>query len=522
MIALPDYLLYAQSTSCDQWDVQDILYKASGRIEQPFDLTFGARIRHESGVVMTVPGFYDGDNTWILRFCPTLPGIWTYRTYAGISSLAGKTGRIEVRPNAQPDRHGAIVLSRERPDRFEYEDGTAWFPLAFEIDWLFALDAGNPADIPRTRQIAGHMADNGFNKAIMNVYAYDASWGEREKIDPKYNFAKPEVFPFGGSNGQPDHSTLNVDFFRHFDRVMAHLYEKGIASHLMIYVWNKQVNWPKPGSAEDNRYFDYVVKRYQAFPNLLWDISKEALAYGMDDMEYIVSRIERLRRLDGHRRLVTVHDYSFCKAYPGLIDFVSIQEWRPNLYDEMRKVAAAHPGMPVFNVEHGAYEQTMHTIFHGAYVDSVVCLERSYLCLFAGTYTTYYWQNSSWYELVYEPFSLPADNQPKFGYYKIMSDFFGEYDFDKLESTQYLYSPYVLTDKHSIALYLMPRGVFSLEGMAPPFARNRKITVQWFDPLSGVWSEKEERTTGEWTGFRKPAGMPDAFCIAVLQLVEHD
>ena len=63
-----------------------------------------------------------------------------------------------------------------------------------------------------------------------------------------------------------------MEFFQHFDRVMAELDNKNVAAHLMIYVWNKKVNWPKSRSAEDNRYFDYVVKRYQAYPNLIWDI----------------------------------------------------------------------------------------------------------------------------------------------------------------------------------------------------------------------------------------------------------
>jgi len=41
-------------------------------------------------------------------------------------------------------------------------------------------------------------------------------------------------------------------------------------------------------SAEDNRYFDYVIKRYQAFPNIIWDVSKEALDYGRCDIPYIM------------------------------------------------------------------------------------------------------------------------------------------------------------------------------------------------------------------------------------------
>ena len=198
------------------------------------------------------------------------------------------------------------------------------------------------------------------------------------------------MFPFGGNNDDPDYKTLDLTFFQRLDRVVGHLNEAGIVAHLMIYVWNKKVNWPTPNSAADNLYFDYVVKRYQAFPNLIWDISKEALAYGRDDMTYITDRIHRLRRLDGHQRLVSVHDYAYCNQYPGEVDFISIQEWRPNLYGIMRSVAAKHFNKPVFNIEHGGYETTMYQIFpSGAFNDPLTCLDRNYQCVFAGTYSKY-------------------------------------------------------------------------------------------------------------------------------------
>jgi hypothetical protein len=263
-----------------------------------------------------------------------------------------------------------------------------------------------------------------------------------------------------------------------------------------------------------------VVKRYQAFPNLIWDISKEALAYGMDDMNYIVGRIDRLRKLDGHNRLLTVHDYEFCRTFPGKVDFISIQVWRPNLYNEMREVAERHPDKPVFNVEHGAYEKTMHIIFHGAYVDPDIALERTYLCKFAGTYSTYYWQNASWYEVVYDPFSLPEENQPHFEYYRILMDFFSKYDYNKLVPTQYFYSPFCLTDNEKTFIYLMPRGTFALEGMADPRVHTKNVEVQWFNPLTGEYSETERRKLGEWTGFRKPEDIDSPFSIAIMTVVD--
>jgi hypothetical protein len=524
-IALISFLFFmtettAQGYTIEKWDVTDITINARIRTDKPFHIDFGAVFTHESGKTMNIPGFYNGGNNWVIRFCPPSEGRWNYETYSELRQLNGRKGTITVNPNTNANRHGAVKIDENNSQRFVYEDGTPYYSLAFEIDWLFALDAENPHDIPRTRQIVGHMAENGFNKAIMNVYAYDAGWGEREKIDPRFNFAKPNVFPFGGTNEDPDHSTLNVEFFQRFDRVMSELNDQGIVSHLMIYVWNKFVNWAQPGSPEDNLYFDYVVKRYQAYPNLLWDISKEALAYGMDDMDYITSRFERLRRLDGHKRLATVHEYTYCKAHPDKVDFISIQEWRHNLYNEMLEVAERHPNMPIYNVEHGGYEKTMHSIFNGAYTDPLVCLERSYICVFAGTYTTYYWQNASWYELVYDPFSLATENQPNFHWYKVLADFMKDYEFNSLVPDQYFYSPYCLTNNDDLFIYYIPMGMFALEGMAPKQAQGKRVEIQWLNPLNGKIEGTETRTLGGWTGFRKPTSVSSPMALAIMKVLD--
>ncbi len=501
-----------------KWEIIDLPFRTSKNVEQPFDVSFSAAFTHESGESIIVPGFFNGENQWVIRFSSAIPGTWNYLTNSGLEQLNSIAGKVRVSAENAENQHGAIKVSSQNAQRFCYEDGTSFFPLAFELDWLFALDAQNQDDIPRTKSIISAIKENGFNKVIMNVYAYDAKWGERDKIDPKYNFAEPEVFPFGGNNAHPDHGTINIGFFKHFDRVMQHLHENEIVSHLMIYVWNKKVNWPKPGSMEDNMYFDYVVKRYQAFPNLIWDISKEALAYGMDDMDYIVERIDRLRKLDGHKRLVTVHDYKFCRSYPGLVDFVSVQEWRPNLYNEMLKIVSEHPDKPVFNVEHGGYEKTMHSIFDGAYNDPVVCLERSYTCIFAGTYTTYYWQNSSWYELVFEPFALPEENQPHFHYYKHLTDFFSRYNYNKLVADQYFYSTYCLTDNDSTYLFLAPCGMNAIEGMPPENLRNKKVNVSWFNPLTGEYSNTEAKNLGSWMAFKKPDEVNSSFALVIVKI----
>ena len=500
----------------EKWDVLEFTFETRNDHKSPFEVELGLVFSHEDGSRIRVPGFYNGDKEWVVRFCPPETGDWSYLSYSSDSKMAGKEDSFSVTENTKAWQKGPLMVSEKNPQKFIYADGTPYFLLAFELDWLFALDAQNDRDIPKTRQIISTVAEHGYNQIVMNVYAYDAGWGEKDKINPENNYAKPDVFPFGGSNEDPDYSTLNVEFFKRLDRVIEHLNEKKIVSHLMIYVWNKMVNWPVPGSKEDNRYFDYVVKRYQAYPNLIWDISKEALAYGRDDMSYITERIERLRQLDGHKRLVTVHDYNYCKNFPGKVDIISIQEWAPYLYYKMRDVLDLHEKKPVFNIEHGGYEKTMHSIFNGAYTDPVKCLDRNYQCIFAGTYSTYYWQNTSWYNVVIDPFSLKEENQPHFDYYQNLVDFFSEYEFNELTPRHNHFAPPMLSNEKDFYIYYISDDRLGIFGDFPEFV-GRKDRVKWFDPLTGEFHETGEREfNGTWVGIKKPSDIEGPMGIAVV------
>ncbi len=511
----------AQNYSCEKWTLLDIPFLVNEKQENPLNLSLSALFTHEGGETMIVQGFYNDNNEWIVRFCPSMEGKWNYQTSSSLKALAGLNGRVEVSGTTDPNEHGPIVIAKNNPEKFSYADGTPYFLLAFELDWLFALDAENADDIPRTRQIIGHVKENGFNQVVMNVFAYDANWGEREKIKPEHNFSNPVVFPFKGNNENPDYSALNIDFFKRLDRVIHHLDEQEIVAHLMIYVWNKNVNWPVPESEADNLYFDYVVKRYQAFPNLVWDISKEALAYGRDDMGYITRRIDRLRKLDAYNRLLSVHDYAYCAAFPGKVDFISIQEWRPNLYNLQLFVSEKHLKHPVFNIEHGGYEKSIHSIFDGSYTNAMVCLDRNYQCIFAGSYSTYYWQNTSWYEVIYNPESLPEADQPKFSYFKHLAALFQKYDYNNLNPIKDIYTPACLTDGEKLLLFYVPVGMCAVSG-GVPHLKNKAYTISWYNTLTGEYTEpiKRNPTDQTWIGIPKPELLSESPAVMIIEIIE--
>ncbi|MEM6979569.1 MAG: DUF4038 domain-containing protein, partial [Planctomycetota bacterium] len=411
---------------------------------------------------------------------------------------------------------GGIKIDALSNRRFAYENGDLYFPIAFEADWTFALDAENAEGIPKTKQLIDTLAGNGFNQVVMNVYAYDVTWRKDKHLVPEHEYGSPDVFPFKGSNDDPDYSTLNVGYFQRLDRVIDYMDRRNIAAHLMIYVWNKRVAWPPPKSEADNRYFDYVVRRYQAYPNLIWDISKEALGYGRNDVTYITDRIARLREADAYQRLITVHDYSYCRRFPAEVDFVSVQLWKSELYSVMRNVCDAIPGKPILNIEHGGYERSPYVVFNGNYTSPEVCLQRAYQCLFAGTFPTHYWQGAAWNVVITDIDSLPDDQRPRLEYYRHMRAFVDRYQVGTLVAGQQKSNAgFCLHNDHDRLLVYVP-GECEFIGVKPPRDQGDTMTLTWFDPLTGTYSKPYQQTMTKWPTVEVPLG--DQFRILICEV----
>jgi hypothetical protein len=510
-----------------QCEVLDLVFEANVPKDiNPFDIKFSAAISGPDGQILEVPGFYNGGKEWILRFSGSKAGKWTYLTHASLPQLSGQKGTLTVTPNKVGK--GAVQVDPENPQAFIHEDGSPHFMLAFELDWLFALDYNNPAGLPKSESILQHVADNGFNHVVMNVYAYDVGWGISADVPEKYFFGKPNYSPFMGSNDSPDFSRLNVQLFQHLDRVIALMQQKGLDAHLMIYVWNKKVNWPEMYSRADNMYFDYIIARYQGFSNVIWDVSKEALDYGRCDIPYINERISRIRKNDAYNRLLTVHDYEYNSREASRVDFISIQSWRSNLYSLMLQGRERHLDKPVVNIEHGGYESGPYRSFVGNYTTAETCLERTYECVFAGVYGSYYWQNAAWNIVIYDPFDQKHSfDPPKFVYYSHMAALFAKYPLnnfkpsipklttnDKGGENNLATNGYALYDAKGSYLMLIPAASDRVN-LVIPKPEGGTVQYTWFNPFTGEYKRLAAKPWSSWQEMISP--WPDIFSVLIIE-----
>ena len=499
VLAIQDSLL-AQSNSlkATQWEVVELDINLPPSSDNPFDRLPIAQCDGPNSAAFSVPGYYVGGSDYRFRISFPETGDWSVT-----SAETNDTWKISVSP-ADPETLGPVVINEETSQHFHYANGEPCFVLAFEADWLFAIDL-EVDGIKRAETLLRDIKTNGFNQVVMNVYAHDVNWDKDPKLPAKYNFSAPKQWPYGGDNDNPDYSRLNLDFFDHFDQIVSLMNELDITAHIMIYVWNKNVNWPEVDSPADNRYFDYVVARYQAYPNIIWDISKEATGYGHNDMEYIVRRIDRLRNLDGHDRLVTVHSFSYCAKYPETVDFISYQNWSASLFSVMKDTYERFPDKPIFNIEHGGYEAGPYHVFDGDYEDPVACLDRNYQCVFAGTYSTHYWQDTSWNVVIWDRKDLPKSQRPQYELYKHMAKLFQDIDYSKLSppETRLSSSGFALASEDHTYLFYLPAANKRINTRIEPFY-GKKMRAKWFNPTTGEYTKETKPVMEKWLRFNPP------------------
>jgi Domain of unknown function (DUF5060)/Protein of unknown function (DUF4038) len=387
------------------WYPQDLPFTSNANKANPYmDVTdFKATFTGPDGVKLTVPGFYAGGQVWKVRFSPTSAGTFSYVTSsAQDSSLDGLTGTVPPGiPN--PNAHGAVRVDTDHPHHYLYADGTRYFQMGYELDWLGLMDFGDP-NITKAKTLIDMVAANGFSEVNMQAYAYDTSW--KSGITSAFDFGPPTQFPWAGSNAAADNTKMNEAFWQNYDRVIAYLFEKGINAHIFFKFVRtygaKLVAWPAKNSAEEDMYIRFLTARYQAYSNVFWDLIKES--YEEPDQVYIASRLNFIKANDAYQRLRTLHDsdggqsqyspnYYDVASHQGTVDFYTDQQT-----DQYKAATAAikKRAMPYLNAEVTLYQIGNDGTFAYKGNPKEDVFNTNMEVLMAGGYFTYYYSLQAW------------------------------------------------------------------------------------------------------------------------------
>jgi len=466
---------FCAGVSVPRWEPYDFAFTASVTMEKPFQVAFSAEVTGPDGAKFTLPGFYDGDDTWKIRISATADGAWSLVTHSDVAELDGKSGAFTCVPNLSPLIHGGVRVDVERPHQFVFEDSTRFLPIGYECDWLWALDTNDP-ELRTVNAFLDKLTSHGFNFIILNAYAHDTTWRKGRTGDD--DFGPPPLYAWAGTNEQPDHTRFNLAFWQHYDRVIDALYRHGIWAHVLMKVYNKQVKWPANGSSEDERYFRWLVARYAAYPNITWDLAKEA--HYEKDLNYKIGRLRFVRAIDPYHRLLTVHDdrenydHGF---YDGLADYRSDQQ-----HKQWREIMLAHlqqRAWPVINTEFG-YEHGPGGITDKTYnvaQSPEEVIRRAWEVYLAGGFGAYYYTYTAW-DVV-----RVNDTPPGYAYFKHLRDFLERTSYWRMRPIDALASAgsCLAEPGREYIVFLGQSASFTLkiEGATGPLA------AEWYQPFSG-------------------------------------
>ena len=475
--------------------------------DEPFvDLILDATFMAPSGRTLSMPGFYDGDNVWRVRFSPDEVGSWHYRIQTRPADAAlQQEGSFTVTAVEGP---GFLKSTPGRAWGFETESGEPVFLMGDTVYNLFgaAYCGMDVTSFLRRR------AEQGFNffRARMQVSPYHPPEGYSE-------WQTRSTWPWGGSEQSPRFDRLNLEYFRSVDQVVQTAAELGVGFEMIMEAWgfeypfnNRAIFLPE----WEEVWMRYLVARYDAYASVyFWTLMNEYEFYpdgnarhtGVEDRWAM--RIARwLKSLSPHGHIISVHNAPqmppFAQRFkldPGAVDAVMFQVWgttgeqdawlTAGIEEAIRKSFADWSGSAVF-VEYG-YERNADlplTFPPFTYLDAEHNRRGAWRGVFCGMGICNGFENS------WGPVMDLERDQEGVRYFQHLHRFVTEVvPFHKLRPAQQLlaepelayaqgYTPLVLAseERDLVAVY------FPAGGRAMLMLPSSGYTAQWYDPREGT------------------------------------
>ena len=223
--------IYAQGSGT-QWQRLELPFTAAGVYTNPVvqvDLTttfFGP-----TGLVYNISGFWDGGNTWRVRFTPPASGVWTFSNNCNVadSGLAPQSGSISVAPATGTNAlylHGGFLKVAPNGHYLTYADGTPFFWLG-DTCWFCP---GNYAPI------------NGGTSTQYDTPSMFEQWVNQRQTQ---NFDVLQLAFLGnlGTNdsspgGQMSAGTIDPNYWQQVDQYIDYANDSGMIPAVILDTWN--------------------------------------------------------------------------------------------------------------------------------------------------------------------------------------------------------------------------------------------------------------------------------------------
>lgn len=279
--------LAAPADRVERWGLFEITLEGPSQ-GNPFDDVRIAAVFECDGRQIRVPGFYDGDGVYRIRFSPGEMGAWRWRSQSNVEALDGRTGAFRCgMPGA--GNHGPVRVTRDGY-HFAYADGTPFRQIGTtSYSWALQPDAKCAETLATLRTAP-------FNKIRMLVFP---------------NVPSVATDPFARTGPGPrdwDATRFDPAYFRRYEDRIRRLGELGIEADIILFhPYDEKRGYSDMRRMDDERYIRYVAARFGAFRHVWWSMANEyddVKSKTVDDWDHL---FRTLQQADPHDRLRSIH-----------------------------------------------------------------------------------------------------------------------------------------------------------------------------------------------------------------------
>lgn len=269
----------------------------------PFvDVTFSAKFNLGHRTV-EVPGFYDGNGNYKVRFSPDTPGNWTFETSSSTKGIAAHTGGFTCVP-AKSGNRGPVGTAHQY--HFQYADGTPYFPFGTTCyAYLFIPE-------PFASQTLADLKASGFNK--VRICLPPKPLGTRKPVHmPFEHLGKPlapgaeDLADDGKSKETFDLTRLNPAYFQLAEQRIQQLLDAGIEADIILFHPYDAWGFKSMPAEADDLYLRYAIARLSAYRNVWWSVANEYDLVKAKSMHNWDRFFRIIQESDPHSRLRSIH-----------------------------------------------------------------------------------------------------------------------------------------------------------------------------------------------------------------------
>jgi hypothetical protein len=243
-------------------------------------------------------GFYDGGQTWKVRFSPDATGMWRYE-YQFSGESEKNAGEFRCIASSQPGR----VMKNELNPFWLGKGGSqkTLFRSFHAGDRFFASnwdDPDDPTDGNKREVFLNWLQQNGYN--MLTIASH---YTNRDEEGRGKGWDTPTLWP------------INPEEYRKMEKILDELKERDITVFPFAGFFGARGNWPLD-PADQEIYIKYILARIGHYPNTILAVAGPEPFWRKDRNQYknsmrqvdILRLAQLIDRFDVHNHILTIHN----------------------------------------------------------------------------------------------------------------------------------------------------------------------------------------------------------------------